>query len=81
MPVSLSAEKTTEKKLLLPEPYRYQDYVVSYLTARGIDTDIIVFCLQTGLVRGQRLQRQPVHPVRNQADKVEKRNQFRDSVR
>lgn len=49
-PVYLPAEKTTEKKLLLPKPYRYQNYVVSYLQQRGIDTDIIDFCLQTGRV-------------------------------
>lgn len=49
-PVSLPAEKATEKKLLLPQPYRYQDYVVAYLKRRGIDADIIDFCLQTGRV-------------------------------
>ncbi len=49
-PVSLPAEKTTEKKLLLPKPNPYQTQVVSYLKRRGIDTDIIGFCLQTGMV-------------------------------
>ena len=49
-PVSLPAEKTTEKKLLLPKPNRYQTQVVSYLNRRGIDTDIIGFCLQRGMV-------------------------------
>lgn len=49
-PVSLPAEKAAEKKLLLPEPYRYQTYVVSYLRRRGIDTEIIEFCLQTGRI-------------------------------
>lgn len=49
-PVSLPAEKATEKKLLLPQPYRYQDYVVAYLKRRGIDMEIIDFCLQTGRV-------------------------------
>ena len=49
-PVSLPAEKTTEKKLLLPKPNRYQTQVVSYLNRRGIDTDIIEFCLQKGMV-------------------------------
>lgn len=49
-PVSLPAEKVTEKKLLLPKPNRYQTQVVSYLQRRGIDTDIIKFCLQTGRV-------------------------------
>ena len=49
-PVSLPAEKTTEKKLLLPKPNRYQTQAVSYLNRRGIDTDIIGFCLQKGMV-------------------------------
>ena len=49
-PISLPAEKKTEKKLLLPEPYRYQDYVISYLKQRGIDIDIIDFCLKTGRI-------------------------------
>ena len=49
-PVYSPAEKTTEKKLLLPEPYRYQTYVVSYLRRRGIDPEIIEFCLQTGRI-------------------------------
>lgn len=49
-PVSLPAEKTTEKKLLLPKPNRYQTQVVSYLNRRGIDMDIIGFCLQKGMV-------------------------------
>ena len=48
-PVPLSAEKQT-KKLLLPEPYRYQTRVVSYLTGRGIDREIVDFCLRTGRV-------------------------------
>jgi hypothetical protein len=49
-PVSPPAEKTTEKKLLLPKPNRYQTQAVSYLKRRGIDTDIIGFCLQRGMV-------------------------------
>lgn len=49
-PVSLPAEKTTEKKLLLPKPSRCQTQAVSYLEKRGIDTDIIQFCLKTGMV-------------------------------
>lgn len=49
-PVSLPAEKRTEKKLLLPEPYRYQTRVFSYLTGRGIDREIVDFCLRTGRV-------------------------------
>ena len=47
-PVSVSAEKKTEKVLLLPKPYRYTEYVVSYLKNRGIDMELIEFCLKTG---------------------------------
>lgn len=47
-PEILPAEKTKEKILLLPEPYRNCDYVVSYLKSRGIDSDLIRFCIQTG---------------------------------
>ena len=47
-PEILPAEKTKEKILLLPEPYRCCDYVVSYLKSRGIDSDLIRFCIQTG---------------------------------
>lgn len=46
-PVSIPAEKKTEKKLILPKPYRYQPYAVSYLERRGIDSEIILFCLKT----------------------------------
>ena len=49
-PVSLPTEKTTEKKLLLPKQNCNQTRVVSYLKSRGIDADIIKFCLQTGIV-------------------------------
>lgn len=48
--VSLPAEKMTEKKLLLPKSNRYQTQVVSYLNRCGIDTDIIKFCLRSGMV-------------------------------
>lgn len=49
-PVSLPAERTTEKKLLLPRANRSSALVVSYLQRRGIDMDVIDFCLQTGRV-------------------------------
>ena len=48
--VPLPAEKQTEKKLLLPEPYSHQTRVVSYLRGRGIDGEIVDFCLRTGRV-------------------------------
>lgn len=47
-PVTLPAEKKTEKILLLPQAYRYTDYVISYLKSRGIDKELIQFCLDTG---------------------------------
>lgn len=49
-PVSAPTEKTKEKILLLPKPYHNQNYVVSYLRRRGIDTDIIKFCVETGRI-------------------------------
>ena len=49
-PVSVSAEKKTEKKLILPKPYRYQTYAVSYLQNRGIDMELIQYCLKTGQI-------------------------------
>lgn len=47
-PAPAPAEKKTEKTLLLPKAYRYTEYVVSYLKNRGIDTELIHFCLETG---------------------------------
>lgn len=44
--VSLPAEKETEKKLLLPEPYRYRIHVVSCLAGWGIVVELINFCNQ-----------------------------------
>ena len=49
-PVSIPAEKKTEKKLILPKPYRYQTYAVSYLQNRGIDMELIQYCLKTGQI-------------------------------
>ena len=49
-PVSVPAEKKTEKKLILPKPYRYQTYAVSYLQNRGIDMELIQYCLKTGQI-------------------------------
>ena len=49
-PVSIPAEKKTEKRLILPKPYRYQTYAVSYLQNRGIDMEMIQYCLKTGQV-------------------------------
>lgn len=48
--VALPTEKKTEKILLLPKPNRYSTNLVSYLQHRGIDTEIIEFCLKTGRI-------------------------------
>lgn len=47
-PVCVPAEKKTEKQLLLPKPYHSAEYVASYLERRGIDKEMITFCLATG---------------------------------
>ena len=47
-PVSAPAEKKTERILLLPQACRYTEYAVSYLKSRGIDTELIQFCIETG---------------------------------
>lgn len=47
-PVTLPAEKTTQKKLLLPKANRSATQAVSYLRKRGIDKEVIDFCLRTG---------------------------------
>lgn len=49
-PVALPAEKSKEKKLLLPKENRYLTNVVSYLKGRGIDMELIEFCIRTGRV-------------------------------
>ena len=49
-PVALPTEKTKEKKLLLPRENHYLTNVVSYLKGRGIDTELIEFCIKTGRV-------------------------------
>lgn len=48
--VPVSAKKETERKLLLPKRNRYQTNVFSYLRRRGIDGDIIRFCIGTGQI-------------------------------
>lgn len=49
-PEPLPAEKPKERILLLPKVNRYQTNMVAYLRGRGIDTDLIEFCLKTGRV-------------------------------
>lgn len=58
-PVSIPSQKTKEKRLLLPMPGRSYTQAVSYLQSRGIDTELIEFCLKTGRI----YESQPHHNV------------------
>ncbi len=58
-PVSMPAQKTKEKNLLLPMPSRSYIQAVSYLKSRGIDMELIEFCLKTGRI----YESQPHHNV------------------
>ena len=49
-PFSVDTEKKTERKLILPKPYLNERYAVSYLERRGIDREIIQFCVETGRI-------------------------------
>lgn len=42
------AEKPQPKTLLLPERSPTNDRVIAYLTGRGIDREILDYCIQTG---------------------------------
>ncbi len=52
MPVPQSAPQKpkapSEKVLLLPKPNRSGHHVINYLQSRGIDSELIDFCLRTG---------------------------------
>lgn len=48
--VSRSTVKTAEKKLLLPRPNHCHTQAVSYLQRRGIDLELIRYCLQEGIL-------------------------------
>ncbi len=43
-----TAEKPQAKTLLLPERSHTHDRVIAYLTGRGIDREILDYCIQTG---------------------------------
>ena len=49
-PVLSPAEKATEKKLLLPKRNSQQANVASYLEGRGIDTEILRLCMESGQI-------------------------------
>lgn len=48
--ISKNMELPVEKHLLLPKENRYHTNVFSYLTGRGIDNDIVRFCIETGRI-------------------------------
>ena len=48
LPVPASPPKPKERVLLLPEASPTADRVIRYLTRRGIDRDLIDYCLQSG---------------------------------
>lgn len=58
-PVPMRVKETKEKKLLLPMPSRSYTQAVSYLQSRGIDMELIEFCLKTGRI----YESQPYHNV------------------
>lgn len=68
-PVSLPAEKTTAKNLLLPKANRSVTQVVSYLQKRGIDTEVIDFCLETGRIYESAYHHNAVFVGRDQEEK------------
>ena len=47
-PVCVSCEKEKSKMLLLPEKNRYATHAVSYLKKRGVDYELIDYCIRTG---------------------------------
>ena len=47
-PLSVSEQIPVEKHLLLPKENQYHTNVFSYLTGRGIDEEIVQFCIDTG---------------------------------
>ena len=49
-PLSVSEQLPVEKHLLLPKENRYHTNVFSYLTGRGINNDIVRFCIETGRI-------------------------------
>jgi len=49
-PVFIPAKKKQSKTLLLPPAHDSIDTVTAYLTGRGIDAEIIRFCIETGRI-------------------------------
>ena len=49
-PLSVSEQIPVEKHLLLPKENQYHTNVFSYLTGRGIDEEIVQFCIETGRI-------------------------------
>ena len=49
-PISVSENVPMEKQLLLPKKNQDDQKVIAYLSGRGIDKEIIQFCLESGRV-------------------------------
>ena len=49
-PISVSENVPMEKQLLLPKKNQDDQKVITYLSGRGIDKEIIQFCLESGRV-------------------------------
>ncbi len=49
-PLSVSENVPMEKQLLLPKKNQDDQKVIAYLSGRGIDKEIIQFCLESGRV-------------------------------
>lgn len=50
LPLSVSKSVPMEKQLLLPKKNQNDQKVIAYLSGRGIDKEIIQFCLEAGRV-------------------------------
>ena len=48
--ITKTPKKPTESQLLLPQKHRNNDKVIAYLFNRGIDFDIIYYCIEKGLI-------------------------------
>ncbi len=49
-PLSVSESLPVEKHLLLPKKNQDNQKVIAYLSGRGIDNEIIQFCLESGRI-------------------------------
>lgn len=47
-PPVFTAKPPPKQPFMLPKPYKNNDRVLRYLTRRGIDTEILMYCVKTG---------------------------------